>query len=233
MPPLVMGRDTPLYACLEKHEKFDDGYKMAAELRKMYDDRPRRQAGRRRGQGPRGPAPPGRHPRRRRGDHQATRSPSTCRSSASPRPGQDPEEAPVVTQYEMGGVEELGLLKMDFLGLRNLDVITDALAMIKRVPRRRRRHRRPSRSTTSRPSRCCAGATPSACSSWRAAPMRPLMRSLAPTAFEDVAALVALYRPGADGGEHAQRLRRPQERPEAGRPTSTPTPRSCWATPTA
>ena len=33
MPPLVMGRDTPLYACLEQHPKYDDGYKMAAELR--------------------------------------------------------------------------------------------------------------------------------------------------------------------------------------------------------
>ncbi len=29
MPPLVMGRDTPLYACLEEHPKFADGYKMA------------------------------------------------------------------------------------------------------------------------------------------------------------------------------------------------------------
>ena len=37
MPPLVMGRDTPLYACLEEHEKFKDGYKMAAELRQMYE----------------------------------------------------------------------------------------------------------------------------------------------------------------------------------------------------
>ena len=33
MPPLVMGRDTPLYACLEQHPKYEDGYKMAAELR--------------------------------------------------------------------------------------------------------------------------------------------------------------------------------------------------------
>ena len=29
MPPLVMGRDTPLYACLEEHPKYADGYKMA------------------------------------------------------------------------------------------------------------------------------------------------------------------------------------------------------------
>ena len=36
----------------------------------------------------------------------------------------------MVTQYEMHGVEELGLLKMDFLGLPNLDVITDTQAMI-------------------------------------------------------------------------------------------------------
>ena len=47
-----------------------------------------------------------------------------------PESGQDPEDAPVVTQYEMNGVEELGLLKMDFLGLRNLDVIDDTLRSI-------------------------------------------------------------------------------------------------------
>ena len=50
----------------------------------------------------------------------ATSSPSTSRSSDSPRAGQAPEDAPIVTQYEMHGVEDLGLLKMDFLGLRNL-----------------------------------------------------------------------------------------------------------------
>ena len=41
-----------------------------------------------------------------------------------PEPGRTPSGAPIVTQYEMHGVEDLGLLKMDFLGLRNLDVIT-------------------------------------------------------------------------------------------------------------
>jgi DNA polymerase-3 subunit alpha len=40
MPPLVMGRDTPLYACLEQHPKFADGYKMAADLREMYETDP-------------------------------------------------------------------------------------------------------------------------------------------------------------------------------------------------
>ena len=37
-----------------------------------------------------------------------------------------------VTQYSMKPVEELGLLKMDFLGLRNLDVIESALDIIER-----------------------------------------------------------------------------------------------------
>jgi DNA polymerase III subunit alpha len=59
-----------------------------------------------------------------------------------PESGQPPEDAPVVTQYEMHGVEDLGLLKMDFLGLRNLDVITDTQEMIRRQPRPGLRHRR-------------------------------------------------------------------------------------------
>ena len=67
MPPLVMGRDTPLQACLTKTEGHEEGYAAAAELRTMHDDRPRRQGGHRRRARPRGPAPPGRHPRRRRG----------------------------------------------------------------------------------------------------------------------------------------------------------------------
>ena len=64
-----------------------------------------------------------------------TRSPSTCRSSAS-RTARHPDDAPVVTQYEMHGVEELGLLKMDFLGLRNLSVIERALDLSSRPGRR-------------------------------------------------------------------------------------------------
>ena len=44
--------------------------------------------------------------------------------------GNNPDDAPIVTQYEMHGVEDLGLLKMDFLGLRNLSVIERALDLI-------------------------------------------------------------------------------------------------------
>ncbi|HWO46628.1 MAG TPA: DNA polymerase III subunit alpha, partial [Solirubrobacterales bacterium] len=38
----------------------------------------------------------------------------------------------IVTQYSMGPIEEIGLLKMDFLGLRNLDVIEDAVEIVRR-----------------------------------------------------------------------------------------------------
>ena len=129
MPPLVMGRDTPLWACFrggpQARRRLQGGDRAAGDVR----DRPRRKARRRRGQGPRGPPPPGRHPRRgsRHLERPADRAPPVQRK---PEPGGRPEDAPIVTQYEMHAVEELGLLKMDFLGLRNLSVIERTLDMV-------------------------------------------------------------------------------------------------------
>ena len=61
--------------------------------------------------------------------------------------------------------------------------------------------------------------------------MRSLMRSLAPTSFDDVAALVALYRPGPMAANmHNDYADRKNGRKPS--PTSTPTSRSSWATPT-
>ena len=97
----------------------------------------------------------------------------------------------VVTQFSMGDVEELGLLKMDFLGLRNLDVIDKAVELIGGA-----RHRARSRSTTPRPTRCSPAATRSASSSSSPSGMREALRQVKPTEFEDLIALVALYRPG-------------------------------------
>ncbi|MEI2699288.1 MAG: DNA polymerase III subunit alpha [Microthrixaceae bacterium] len=130
MPPLVMGRDTPLYACLEQHPKFADGYKMAADIRQMYAEDPDAREVIEVARGLEGL-------RRQDGIHAAavviTKDPLTdyLPIQRKPEAGKDPEAAPVVTQYEMHGVEELGLLKMDFLGLRNLDVITDTLELIR------------------------------------------------------------------------------------------------------
>src|ERR1041385_1603768 len=40
MPPLVMGRDTPLWACLEKDDGHADGWRAAADLRALYETDP-------------------------------------------------------------------------------------------------------------------------------------------------------------------------------------------------
>jgi DNA polymerase-3 subunit alpha len=194
MPPLIMGRDTPLYACLEPHPKYEDGYKMAGELRAMYQADPETRQVIDVAKGLEGL-------RRQDGIHAAavviTKEPLTeyLPIQRKPENGQTPEEAPVVTQYEMHGVEELGLLKMDFLGLRNLDVITDTIHIIREsrgieldidaVPLDDpRTYELLQRGDTIGVFQLEGG------------PMRALIRSLAPTCFEDVAALVALYRPG-------------------------------------
>tara|TARA_B100001250_G_scaffold280477_1_gene242821 strand:- start:337 stop:2355 length:2019 start_codon:yes stop_codon:yes gene_type:complete len=112
-----------------------------------------------------------------------------------PESGQEPEDAPIVTQYDMHGVEDLGLLKMDFLGLRNLDVITDTLILIKSTRDLdldidkvelddKKTFQMLSRGESIGVFQLESG------------PIRSLMRSLHPTSFDDVAALVALYRPG-------------------------------------
>nr|MDA8292171.1 DNA polymerase III subunit alpha [Actinomycetota bacterium] len=129
MPPLIMGRDTPLHACLERSDGYDDGFVAAASLREMYEADPDARKVIDVARGLEGL-------RRQDGIHAAavviTHEPLTryLPIQRKPEPGSDPADAPIVTQYEMHGVEELGLLKMDFLGLRNLSVIERALDLV-------------------------------------------------------------------------------------------------------
>ncbi len=194
IPPLVMGRDTPLWACFEEHPKHADGYKTATELREMYATDPDVAKVVDVAKGLEGL-------RRQDGIHAAavviSADPLTEYLPIQRKPvsGGKAEDAPVVTQYEMHGVEELGLLKMDFLGLRNLSVIERSLDLIEA-------------STGERPDIDKVALDDPAVYAMlqrgdsigvfqlEGTPMRALMRSLAPTEFEDVAALVALYRPG-------------------------------------
>ena len=194
MPPLVMGRDTPLYACLDEHPKFVDGYKMAADIRQMYAEDPDAREVIEVARGLEGL-------RRQDGIHAAavviTKDPLTdyLPIQRKPEAGKDPEESPVVTQYEMHGVEELGLLKMDFLGLRNLDVISDTLELIRAT--RGVEVDIDNIHLDDQPTYdLLARGDSIGVFQLESTPMRALMRSLAPTEFEDVAALVALYRPG-------------------------------------
>ncbi|MEM9746669.1 MAG: DNA polymerase III subunit alpha [Actinomycetota bacterium] len=194
MPPLVMGRDTPLKYCFEQNPKYADGYKAAADLRAMYDTDPEAKQVIDVAKGLEGL-------KRSDGIHAAavviTKDPVTeyVPIQRKPESGVDPEDAPVVTQYEMHGVEDLGLLKMDFLGLRNLDVISDAEAMI-------RERGNPDFDIEAVP--LDDAATYDLLSrgdtigifQLESPPMRQLLKAMEPRTFEHIGAVLALYRPG-------------------------------------
>jgi DNA polymerase-3 subunit alpha len=101
-----------------------------------------------------------------------------------------------VTQFSMKPIEEIGLLKMDFLGLRNLDVIEDALDIIER-------------SSGSRPDmttlplddpltyEMLARGDSTGVFQFESEGMREALKKVRPDEFNDLVALNALYRPGA------------------------------------
>ena len=78
----------------------------------------------------------------------------------------DPKRPELITGYAMGPIEKLGLLKMDFLGLKTLTVIADAVRAHQGVARDRPRRATRSRSTTRGPTSSSPRPAPSACSSW-------------------------------------------------------------------
>jgi len=193
MPPVVMGRDTPLRYCFEESDKHRDGYRAAGELRDLYakDDDVRKVVDVARGlEGL----------KRSVGIHAAavviTKDPLTeyLPIQRKPESGQSPDDAPIVTQFEMHGVESLGLLKMDILGLRNLDVITDTEAII----RRNDPDFNIDNVALDDPAtfELLAAANTIGIFQLESAPMRSLLRSLVPREFGDIAAVLALYRPG-------------------------------------
>jgi DNA polymerase III subunit alpha len=194
MPPLIMGRDTPLAACLELDPKHEDGFKMAAELRELYATDPDAKRVVDVARGLEGL-------RRQDGIHAAavviTRDPLTeyVPVQRGRTPSGDLAEGPLVTQYEMHGVEELGLLKMDFLGLRNLDVVEVTLDLAEATTGRRPDIDHVPLDDEKTFEMLRRGDTVGVFQ-LEGGPMRALLRSLAPTRFEDIAPLVALYRPG-------------------------------------
>jgi DNA polymerase-3 subunit alpha len=194
MPPLVMGQDLPLEACFKPTPGYEGRFVEAAELRNLYDSDAEVK-----------------HSidvamgfvdkRRQDGIHAAavviTKEPMLDYVPVQRKsgPSGSGEDAPIVTQYEATAIEKLGLLKMDFLGLRNLAIIERALENI------RRRH------GVEVDIDNVALDDPKVYEMLRLGnsigifqlegdKMRQLMRRLAPTGFDDIAALNALYRPG-------------------------------------
>jgi DNA polymerase III subunit alpha len=101
-----------------------------------------------------------------------------------------------VTQYSMGPIEEIGLLKMDFLGLRNLDVIEDAIEIIRRS-RGEEVDMEKIPLDDPKTYAMLAKGDSTAVFQMESEGMRDALRQVRPTEFADLVALNALYRPGA------------------------------------
>ena len=194
MPPLVMGQDLPLAACFAPIPGYESRYGEAVELRALYsaDSEVQHVIDVAKGFVDK---------RRQDGIHAAavviTKEPVLEYVPVQRKSGPNGslENAPIVTQYEATAIEKLGLLKMDFLGLRNLAIIERALEHIERrhglkvdidnVPLDDPKVFEMLRLGNSIGLFQLEGDK-----------MRQLMRRLAPTSFDDIAALNALYRPG-------------------------------------
>lgn len=107
-------------------------------------------------------------------------------------------DGPVTTQFAMGTVEELGLLKMDLLGLRTLTVISDALRLIKESTGEELDIERIPVDDQKTYQMLARGET-AGVFQLESSGMRSILRDLRPEVFEDIVALVALYRPGPLG----------------------------------
>lgn len=107
-------------------------------------------------------------------------------------------EGTLVTQYDKDHVEELGLLKMDFLGLRTLTVISDALVHIKESRGEIIDLEKIPLEDAETSAMLCAGHT-GAVFQMESSGMTTLVKDLKPTGFADLIPLVALYRPGPLG----------------------------------
>ena len=120
----------------------------------------------------------------------------------------------IITQFDMGACEAIGLLKMDFLGLRNLSVLDDCLLNIKAnkgidldlatlTLDDLKTYQLLGRGETLGVFQLDGG------------PMRALLRQMNPDSFEDISAVIALYRPGPMGvnahNDYADRKNKRQE----------------------
>ena len=188
LPPPIMAKDIPLSGITDpNHER----YKEAAEVRGLIDTDPDVRTIYETARGLEGLV-------RNAGVH-------ACAVIMSSEPLIDaiplwrrPQDGAVITGWDYPSCEAIGLLKMDFLGLRNLTIIGDALDNIEAnrgieldlesVPLDDKlTYELLGRGDTLGVFQLDGG------------PMRDLLRRMQPTGFEDVVAVIALYRPGPMG----------------------------------
>ncbi len=188
MPPPVMGKDVPLAKIFdESHDRYKEGgefrslYDADVEVKKVVDQ----------AKGLEGL-------KRQWGVHAAG-----VIMSSDPLLDLIPimkreQDGAIITQFDYPTCEKLGLIKMDFLGLRNLTVLDDAVRNIKAnrdediVLEELPLDNRPTYDLLTR------GDTLGVFQ-LDGGPLRALLRSMRPDNFEDISAVIALYRPGPMG----------------------------------
>ncbi|MGB7982658.1 MAG: DNA polymerase III subunit alpha [Candidatus Nanopelagicales bacterium] len=188
MPPAVMGKDIPLAGIFDSDHPR---YKEAGDFRALYDaeadlheviDTARGLEGL----------------RRQWGVHAAG-----VILSAEPLLDVIPimrreQDGAIITQFDMGACEKLGLLKMDFLGLRNLTILDDALRHIE--ANRGEKVVLEDLALDDVPTyELLARGDTLGVFQLDNSGMRALLTRLGPTNFEDISAVLALYRPGPMG----------------------------------
>jgi len=188
LPPSVMGKDISLSGIFDPK---DERYSEAGEFRTLYDTEPDSKRVVDTARGLEGL-------KRQWGVHAAgvilSREPLL---DVIPIHRREADGA-IITQFDMGACESIGLLKMDFLGLRNLSVLDDCLLNIKANQGidvvledlsldDLKTYQLLSRGDTLGVFQLDGG------------PMRALLRALSPDSFQDISAVIALYRPGPMG----------------------------------
>ena len=109
------------------------------------------------------------------------------------------DDGAIITQFDQPPLEDLGLLKMDFLGLRNLTVIEDALRMIEANTGSKLEIEQLDLDADQKTYDLLARGETLGVFQLDGGPMRSLLKQLKPTNFEDISAVIALYRPGPMG----------------------------------
>jgi DNA polymerase-3 subunit alpha len=188
MPPAVMGKDIPLGGIFDpNHPRYPE----AVEFRQLYDSDPDAQKVVDTAKGLEGL-------KRQWGVHAAgvilSRDPLVDVLPIHKRE----QDGAIITQWDMGACESIGLLKMDFLGLRNLTILDDCLDSI-------RDNRGVDLVLEDLPLddkaayELLARGDTLGVFQLDGGPMRSLLRLMKPDSFEDCSALIALYRPGPMG----------------------------------
>ena len=188
LPPAIMGKDISLSGVFDKE---NDRYQEAAEFRSLYESDNDSKTIVDMARGLEGL-------KRQWGVHAAgvilSREPLLDVIPIHKREA----DGAIITQFDMGACEATGLLKMDFLGLRNLSVLDDCLVNIKKNQGKSVVLEDLPLSDKKTFELLSKGETLGVFQ-LDSAPIRALLRSMAPDSFEDISAVIALYRPGPMG----------------------------------